>query len=227
MSEFYTYFHTRNDTGKVFYVGKGKGNRSQSASGRNFHWQNIVSKCGYKTHIAAKWSTEHEAFEHERFLILCFRDMGLQLTNMTEGGDGWSGATHTEAHKNYMREKMTGRVFSKETLLKMSKSAKLRASTPEFKARNTGDNNPMKRPEIAERSGAAQRGKKLSEEHRLKISISGKGRVSANKGKTFSEETRAKMSLAGKGRPKSEEHKAKIKAAHLARAERLKSGELN
>jgi hypothetical protein len=92
----------------------------------------------------------------------------------------------------------------------MSAAAKIRALTPEFISRNIGENNPMKRPEIAERNGAAQRGKKLTDEHKLKIGIAGKGRVGANKGKTFGPEVRAKMSASSRGRPKSEEHKRKI-----------------
>lgn len=221
---FYTYFHTRNDTNAVFYIGKGQDKTRRAYDcNRNKHWVNIVNKCGHTVHIASKWKTEIEALEHEKLLITCFKDLGIPLTNITDGGEGWSGATHTQEFKEYMRGKMIGRVMSAETKKKMSVSAKLRSLTPEFITRNTGENNPMKRPEIAERSGAAQRGKKLTDEHKLKISVAGKGRMGANKGKTLSLEWRAKMSAAGKGRPKSEEHKIKIKVAHVARVTRLKA----
>lgn len=83
----YTYLHTRNDTGAVFYIGKGSGSRAH-AEGRNEHWNRVVAKYGYTVHILAKWETEKEAFEHEKFLILCFKDLGAPLTNMTDGGDG-------------------------------------------------------------------------------------------------------------------------------------------
>ena len=219
---FYTYFHTRNDTGKPFYVGKGKGRRAHDITSRNRHWSSIVKKHGHSVHIAAEWPTETEAFEHEKFLILCFKDTGLTLANATDGGEGWSGATHTDEYKSRMRNIFTGRIMSEETKLKMSVSAKVRCATPEFIARNTGENNPMKRHEIAARSGAAQAGKKLSEEHKQKISISGIGRVGANKGKTFSPEVRAKMSLASKGKPKSEEHRQRISVAVKAYAAKKK-----
>ena len=129
---------------------------------------------------------------------------------------------HSSATKELMRIKFTGRVMSDETKQKMSESAKLRAARPEFIARNTGSNNPMSRPEIAARSGAAQRGKKLTDEHKLKISIAGKGRPSANKGKTFGPDVRAKMSASGKGRPKSEEHKHRLSTSNKAFAAKKK-----
>lgn len=217
MSLFYTYFHTRNDTGAVFYVGKGQDKTRRAYDcNRNKHWAHVVNKSGHTVHIASKWKTEYEAFEHEKFLIACFKDLNIQLTNMTDGGEGWSGATHTEEFKIHMREKMVGRTMSIETKKKMSVSAKLRALTPEFIARNTGENNPMKRPEVAERSGAAQRGKKLTDEHKLKISLAGIGRLGANKGKTASKETRAKMSASARGRVLTEEHKQRISASNKA-----------
>jgi len=92
---FYTYIHRRADDGKVFYVGKGKGARAHSHASRNAHWQRTVAKHGIGVEIAAYWPTEAEAFEHERFLISCFRDIGQPLCNLTDGGDGPSGFKHS------------------------------------------------------------------------------------------------------------------------------------
>jgi len=94
MNAFYTYFHTRNDTGAVFYVGKGQGRRAHDVY-RNPHWKNIVAKHGHTVHFAMTGLSEIEAFEHEKFLILCFKDMGVALTNMTHGGEGAAGYRHT------------------------------------------------------------------------------------------------------------------------------------
>ena len=52
---FYVYVHKRNDNGSIFYVGKGKGYRSKSKSGRSKHWFNIVNKHGY--------TIEYEVFD--------------------------------------------------------------------------------------------------------------------------------------------------------------------
>jgi hypothetical protein len=221
---YYTYFHTRNDTGGVFYIGKGKAWRANMTN-RNKMWKAIAEKHGFSVHIASNWKTEKEAFDHEIFLIDCFRSMGCKLANMTDGGDGWSGGRHTEEHKQRIREKMMGRVISEETKQRMSAAAK---------ARKKREDNVFYAPsatldQLAEwhkKSSEAQVGRKFSEEHRAKISAAGIGRVSANKGKILSQEWREKMSVAAKGRPKSEEHKAKIKAAHVARVARFKAEKL-
>lgn len=96
---FYTYCHVRNDTNKVFYVGKGNADRAYSCADRNSHWKRIVAKHGHAVYIAAHWPTEAEAFEHEKFLILCFRDMGYTLANHTDGGEGASGYKQLPAAK--------------------------------------------------------------------------------------------------------------------------------
>ena len=89
--EFYTYFHTRNDSSVVFYVGKGKGKRLDRVASRNEHWHRIVAKCGHTVHIAERFATEEEAFANERMLIASFRSEGISLCNMTDGGEGVSG----------------------------------------------------------------------------------------------------------------------------------------
>lgn len=61
------------------------------------------------------------------------------------------------------------------------------------------------RPETIEKMAAMHRGKQLTAEHRQKISETNKGHICSPK-------TREKISIALTGKPKSEEHKAKIKA---------------
>jgi hypothetical protein len=87
---YFTYAHCRQTNGSIFYIGKGKRDRTVSHANRNNYWKNVVSKHGLNIMLLAKWKTEQEAFEHEKFLIWCFRDMGMQLVNMTDGGEGLS-----------------------------------------------------------------------------------------------------------------------------------------
>lgn len=114
---FCTYAHTKQD-GTIFYIGKGVEKRAYDTKSRNKHWQNIVAKHGFKTVILANWKTEQEAFDHEKVLIACFRDMGYKLANLTDGGEGCVG------HK-----------WTAEQLAKRS--------TEEARARRRGENNPM------------------------------------------------------------------------------------
>lgn len=103
-----TYIHIKKDTNEVFYVGKGMVSRSraQSRCSRSKHWHNVVSKHGLHVEVISHWRTEEEAFEHERFLISCFRDMGAPLVNLTDGGDGTSGWKHSEEFKIWQSEKV-------------------------------------------------------------------------------------------------------------------------
>ena len=60
---FYVYLHTRNDTGEIFYVGKGKKSRASSKRGRNDYWNNIVTKAGgFTSKLIAIKLSELEAF---------------------------------------------------------------------------------------------------------------------------------------------------------------------
>jgi hypothetical protein len=137
---FYTYAHYKPDN-SVFYIGKGQRNRAWAKDNRNSHWRNVVAKHGeHKVEVLAQWPTEQEAFEHEKFLIWCFRDMGFSMANVTAGGDGISGYKHTE-----------------ETKAKLSLHQKHFHNLPEQKAKNSALNkikmqNPAHRERV--RAGA-------------------------------------------------------------------------
>jgi hypothetical protein len=73
-----------------FYVGKGKDHRAWSKT-RSVYWHRIVKKHGLVVEILANWGNEQDAFDHEKFIISCFKDMGYKLCNLTDGGEGASG----------------------------------------------------------------------------------------------------------------------------------------
>ena len=101
-----TYAHYKPD-GTIFYIGKGSVKRAYSKSGRNVIWNRTVQKHGgFKAEILGRWNTEQEAFEHEIFLIDCFKDMGYQLANIAVGGMGSTGFRHTDEHKKNLSKKM-------------------------------------------------------------------------------------------------------------------------
>ena len=154
---FYTYAHYRPD-GRIFYIGKGSGNRYASV-GRSRHWKNIVAKeGGFSSEILARWSSEAEAFEHEKFLIKCFRDLGFDLCNLTDGGEGVSGRIVTDETRNKLRQfgnknGMFGIIVSDETRLRMSVASKKTMSNPETRAK----------------IGLSSQGRKHTEEAKSKI----------------------------------------------------------
>ena len=90
---FYTYSHATPE-GRIFYIGKGQGKRAYNLKNRNVYWNRIVEKYGNPVvQILADWETEEDAFDHEMVLIDCFRGMGYELANLTNGGEGQSGMT--------------------------------------------------------------------------------------------------------------------------------------
>ena len=82
----YVYGHYKADTGELFYIGKGTGNRAWIRWGRSTYWNRIVSKHGLVIKILEDGLTEDEAFEKETRLI---EEVGLtNLANIREGGLG-------------------------------------------------------------------------------------------------------------------------------------------
>jgi hypothetical protein len=122
---FYTYSHAT-PQGQLFYIGKGQGKRAYKLNYRSAKWNNLVAKHGKPiVQILANWETEAEAFEHEMFLIKCFKDMGYELANLTDGGEGTSGLKLSDLHKEKISKALKGRpgvIPSEETRKKLRES---------------------------------------------------------------------------------------------------------
>lgn len=109
----YVYTHTRLDTNEVFYVGIGTQDnyiRASRTVNRSVFWKNITKKTGWEVNIVFDNLTWDEACDKEKELISFYgrKDIGTGiLVNHTNGGDG-----------------SNGRIFSKETRKKMSKTRK-------------------------------------------------------------------------------------------------------
>lgn len=105
--DFYVYLHRRATTGEIFYCGKGTRRRAWSHGGRNNHWRNIVKKHGYTIEIIQDGLQEFAAFELECDLIALYgrKDCKLgPLVNVTDGGEGSSGAIYSEATNTQRRK---------------------------------------------------------------------------------------------------------------------------
>lgn len=162
-----------------FYVGKGQGNRC------NFH----VSEAKYYTKrkslklnkirkllslglspIVRKVEenvSDEQAIDFECLLIAEIRDLGIALTNMTDGGDGAQGYKHTEEHKQRMREKFKGRVITEEHRQKMCKPKSAQGRKNIAEARLTTGYRPSE--ETKRKTSKALKGRSFTDEHRAKI----------------------------------------------------------
>jgi hypothetical protein len=198
---FYTYLHRRESDNQPFYIGKGQKRRAWQHSGRNRYWTSIVGKHGLKVEICAEWHTEAEAFEHEKFLISCFKGMSF------DGGEGPSGMVMSAEHKASVSAAQKGRHVSELTRKRISKAKLGVKRTDEQRAK------------ISE----SITGRELSDEHRAKISALFKGVekssdhrskiAAALAGVPLSADRRAKISASLKGAKVSDEARVKIAAA--------------
>lgn len=190
-TQFYTYVHTRNDTGAIFYVGKGtvKRKRAWDKFGHNLHWKRVVDKCGYTVTIVAHFAREKDALDYEMELIAKCRADGVPLTNQTNGGEGASGYKHTAESLAKMsaalkgKKPFLGRVHSEETLAKLrgNKNGLGHVHTPETRAKISAARKSQKTGskrsiETRAKMSAARAGRAISAEQRTKISNSMLGR---------------------------------------------------
>jgi hypothetical protein len=118
MNEYYTYAYLRED-GTPYYIGKGKDNRIN----RKRKYEIKPPKDKSRIIFLKQNLTEDEAFRHEIYMIVVFgrKDLGTGiLYNRTDGGDGHSNPS-LETRKK-LSNRLKNRIFSSETLKKMSDS---------------------------------------------------------------------------------------------------------
>jgi len=119
LNRYYTYAHYTADSNELFYIGKGSIpkhrqsgiQRAKSSRGRNKYWQHKVNKHGFYAEVLAYWNTEQEALDHEILLIACFKDLKVNLCNLTDGGEGLSGRKQSEEFKKAASLRMTGNKY--------------------------------------------------------------------------------------------------------------------
>lgn len=211
-NNFYVYEHWRLDRDECFYVGKGKGRRAYSMGWRNPHHKAIQAKVvregfAIEVRMVATGMAEDDAFALERERILFWREAGVDLSNITDGGGGIFNPS--DIARKSISDANKNRVWSLLSRQKISIASR----------------GKKRSPETIEKVAASLRGKKHSIERREKNSISQRGykqspehiqKATASRiGLERSAETQKKISVAAKGRPMSEEHRANLAAALL------------
>jgi hypothetical protein len=164
--EFYTYAHSK-PNGSLFYIGKGQKDRAYTYGNRSEYWKRIVNKHGNPTvQILAYWKTAEEAYDHEKLLISCFRDMGYQLANLSDGGEGAAGTRHTQETKDYLRKINLERVLTEEQRIKISEAGKRKKLSEEARKKiSIGNTGKVRSTEHRAAISARQKGQKHSPEH--------------------------------------------------------------
>jgi hypothetical protein len=195
MNTAYVYTLTDPRNGMPFYVGKGHGKRCEFHLDEAKYYNNRKSKklnkirkllsLGMKPIITKVEEnvTDAQAIDLECLIIAEMRDIGIPLTNMTDGGDGAKGYKHTEENKRLASERQKNRVMTEEHKQKMRKPKSEEGRANIAKARLTTTYRPSK-------------------ETKRKTSEALLGRPSPMKGRKQSEEAKAKMSAWRKGIPK-------------------------
>lgn len=167
MNKYLVYRHIRLDKNEPFYIGIGNEKRPYEKRRRNKYWKNIINKTEYKIEILFNDLTWGQACEKEKELIQLYgrKDLSLgTLVNLTDGGDGtlntisWNkGKSGLFKHSDETKKHLSELRKNKPLTEKQIESLKNRKKTQYWL------------------------GKKLSDEHRNKLSIKATGRKAANK----------------------------------------------
>lgn len=143
-NNFYTYAYLRED-GTPYYIGKGKDRRAYQRHKRgkikDFRPKKSNGSLDIdRILILKKNLTEEQSIKHEEYMINVFgrKDLGTGiLRNMTSGGDGISGYSHTDKTKRILSEKNSGennawygKNHTEETRKKMRESNKNKKRKP-------------------------------------------------------------------------------------------------
>ncbi|MGB4497896.1 MAG: hypothetical protein WBI40_04290 [Methylococcaceae bacterium] len=159
--QFYVYLHLRptNDGfNSVFYVGKGLKARVNFVHRKtNPYHTRIVSKYGKENITIKKIACESEqhAFDLEIQMIAKLREMGVKLTNLTDGGEGFSGYFITPEAREKMSVAQKLRFSNPEEIVKNSDRLKLYFKNKEARQKNAAalrlhyEDNPKTKDKIS------------------------------------------------------------------------------
>lgn len=178
MSEkkYYLYEHWRADKNVCFYVGIGIGRRPRVMYGRNEYHLRVQAKLrtlGYEVEVRIIYSdlSREEAISKEIERIAYWRAIGIELCNLTAGGDGT--LDPSERTRELMRQRKLGRKLSDEHKEKITQASRRNASDPNYRQKLSVANKIAQgTPEAKERASKHFKTLVRTAEHRAKIAAS-------------------------------------------------------
>lgn len=152
IKRFYVYEWYIKETGEIFYVGKGTGNRRNETHNRNKYFNNVYNKYECRNRIVKDNITNEQACELEKKTIEYYWSIEEAKCNLTPGGTGFAEGSLNPIHDRvnspgYINpfsvikfegedNHFYGKKHSEETKRKISESRK-------GKGGRSGEDNPM------------------------------------------------------------------------------------
>ena len=131
--KYYTYAYLREDK-TPYYIGKGHGKRAYWRGRRCVPTPTDTSRIL----ILKYFEEEADAFKHEIYMIAVYgrKDLGTGiLRNMSDGGEGSSGYTHTLEARVKMSKARTGKPLSEHHRKRIGEGQKGKVIPPEVRAK--------------------------------------------------------------------------------------------
>lgn len=141
---YYVYEWYNKNTGEIFYVGKGTGNRFKVRKHNN-KFNDYIRNNECESRIVKTFKNEESAFSYEFDRILELKSKGQCMCNIRMGGNGGTTKWWTEERR---------KEYSINNVMKS-----------EWQRKRMSENNPMKNPDVA---------KKNNEQKKVKICIGDK-----------------------------------------------------
>lgn len=170
MNNYVVYRHLKLN-GEIFYIGMGDPKRPYNRSGRSVYWHNIVNKHGRIVEILAENLSCEEAYILEIKLVAFYGRRDLNKGTLVNLTDGGEGSNKSKRSEEAKEKtRITRSLWSEE-----------------------------RKKEVSEKLSKAHKGKKLSEEHRLKLSEINKDNQHCL-GRTYTDEQKLNLSIKNKGK---------------------------
>lgn len=204
--DYYVYIHRRKTDERVFYVGKGFGDRYKYTTSRNRHWHNITNKHGFFAELVIDGLQDWYAKEIEMQTISFYGKESL--CNATDGGEGCQGFKHSKESKNKMSAWQKGRKLPDWHIQKLKQKPKVSDETRKklsniHKGKIVSLDTKLKMS-IAQKGNKNNLGLKRTNETKLLQSINNNRRrgVVCSNGMSFISQNFAKKWLIENGFPK-------------------------